>query len=74
MFTKDFLNEEATYELNIIVEMEDKLNRSNLIYKTFNKGKNKTHDQKFKVITYFGREIYNNDLSLADAHEQQIIY
>ena len=54
--------------------MEDKLNRSNLIYKTFNKGKNKTHDQKFKVITYFRREIYSNDLSLVDAHEQQIIY
>ena len=26
LFTNDFLNEEATYELNIIVEMEDKLN------------------------------------------------
>ena len=54
--------------------MEDKLNIQNLIYKIFNKGKNKTHDQKFKVITYFGREIYNNNLSLVDAHEQQIIY
>ena len=34
LFLKDFLNEEATYELNKIVEMENKLNRDNLIYKT----------------------------------------
>ena len=34
---KDFLNEEATYELNKIVKMENKLNRDDLIYKTGNK-------------------------------------
>ena len=33
-----------------------------------NKIKDKTHDfQKFKTIRTFGREIYNNDLSLNDA-------
>ena len=63
MFLKDFLNEEATYELNKIVEMENKLNRDNLIYKTGNMKKNKTYDcQKFKTIISFGKEIYNNDI------------
>ena len=32
LFSKDFLNEEATYELNKIVEMENKINRDDLIY------------------------------------------
>ena len=63
MFLKDFLNEEATYELNKIVEMENKLNRDNLIYKTGNMKKDKTYDfQKFKTIISFGKEIYNNDI------------
>ena len=39
LFSKDFLNEEGTYELNKIVEMENKLNRDDLIYKTGNKKK-----------------------------------
>ena len=66
-FSKDFLNEEATYELNKIVEMENKLYRKNLIYKTGNNKKDKTYDfQKFKTIRYFGRKIYNNDLLLDD--------
>ena len=37
MFSKDFLNKEALYELNKIVEIENKLNRDDLIYKTGNK-------------------------------------
>ena len=56
MFSKDFLNEEATHELNKIVEMENKLNRNDLIYKTSNKKKDKTYDfQKSKTIPSFGR-------------------
>ena len=63
MFLKDFLNEEATYELNKIVQMENKLNRDNLIYKTGNMKKDKTYDfQKFKTIICFGKEIYSNDI------------
>ena len=46
LFTNDFLNEEATYELNIIVEMENKLNRDDLIYKVGNKKKDKTDNFK----------------------------
>ena len=42
LFLKDFLNKEATYELNKIVEKENKLNRNDLIYKTGNKKKDKT--------------------------------
>ena len=37
LFSKDFLTEEAKYELNKIVEMENKLNRNDLIYKTGSK-------------------------------------
>ena len=42
LFSKDFLNEEATLELSKIVKMEIKLNRDYLIYKTGNKKKDKT--------------------------------
>ena len=73
MFSKGFLNEETTYELNQIVEIENKLDIDNLIYKTGNKKKDKTYDfQKFKTIRSFGREIYNNELLLDDVLELQI--
>ena len=73
MFPKDFRNVEATDELNKIVEMEKKLNRDDLIYKTGNKKKDKTFDfQKFKIKRSFGREFYRNDLSLDDALEPKI--
>ena len=53
--------------------MENKLVRNDLIYKKGNKKKDKTCDfQMFKIIRYFRREIYNNDLSLDNALEQQI--
>ena len=49
LFSKDFLNEEATYELNNIVAMGNKLDRNYLNYKIENKKKDKTYDfQKFK--------------------------
>ena len=49
------------------------MNRCNSIYKTGHKKKDKTSNfQKFKTIRSFGREIYNNDLSLDDALELQI--
>ena len=49
LFSKDFLNEEAIYELNKIVEMKNKLNRDNFISKTGDKKKDKTYDfQEFK--------------------------
>ena len=73
LFTKYFLNEEATYKLKKIVEMKNKHNRDELIYKTGNTKKDETNDfQKFKTIIIFGREIYNNDLSLHDALEKQV--
>ena len=71
-FSKDFLNEEARYELNKIVEIEIKLNRGDLIYKTSNKKRIKHDCQKFKTIISFGREIYNDNLSLDDALKQKI--
>ena len=72
MFSKDSLYEEATCELIKIIEIENKLNRGYLIYKTGNKKKDKTYDfQNFKAISLLG-EISNNNLSLDDALEQQI--
>ena len=53
--------------------MENEFNRNNLIYQTGNKKRDKANNfQKFKTIRSFGREIYNNDLSLDDALELQI--
>ena len=73
MFSKEFLNEETPYELNKIVEMEDKINKDHLIHKTGNREKDKTYAfQKFKTKCSFGRETYNNDLSSDDALKQQI--
>ena len=46
MFSKDFLNEEATYELNKIVKVKNKRNRGNLIDETGYKKKGKTYDFK----------------------------
>ena len=56
MFSKDFLNKEATYELNKITEMEIKPERNNFIYKTGNEKRIKCF-QKFKTIRSFGIEI-----------------
>ena len=73
LFSKDFLNEGATYELNKSVKMKKKQNRDNLIYKTGNKKKSKSYDlQKCKTIRSFGRKIYKNNLSLDDAIELQV--
>ena len=73
MFSKDYLYGEAICELSKIVEMENKFDRNNLIYKTGNNKKDKTFDfQNFKTIRSSRREIYNNYLSLDDAIEQQI--
>ena len=63
----------STYELNKIVDIKNKLNNDDLIYKTGNKTKDNTSDfRKFKTIRSFGREIYKNVLSLDDARELQI--
>ena len=71
MFSKDFLNEEATYELKKKnAEMESKLDSNDLIYKTGNKEKDKRYNfQKLKTIRSFGKKNYNNDLLLNDALE-----
>ena len=56
IFKKKFLAEEARDELEKNVEQV--INRDNLIYKTCTKKKSKRYDfQKFKTIRYFGEEI-----------------
>ena len=51
--------------------MENKLNRDDLIYKKDNKKRDKRYYfQKLKTRS-FGREIYNNDLSVDDAFDLQ---
>ena len=44
LFSKYFLTEEVRYELNIILEIEQKFNRDDLIHKTDDKKKDKTYD------------------------------
>ena len=67
MFSKEFLNEEATCKLK---KIENKLDGNDLIYKASNKKMDKTNNfQKFKTIRPFPREIHNNDLSLDHALE-----
>ena len=56
MSSKDFLNEEATYEMNKIAEMENKLKRDDLINNTSNRKKIK--DMIFKSLKQKEREIY----------------
>ena len=41
LFSNNFLNEKTTYEWDKIVEIENKFNRNDLIYKTGNKKKDK---------------------------------
>ena len=49
LFSKDYLNEEATYELNKTTAMEKKPDRNDLMYKSSNNKKDKTFDfQKSK--------------------------
>ena len=49
MLSKDFLNEEATFESNKIVKMENKLSIDDLIYKTGNKKRIKNMIFKFHI-------------------------
>ena len=44
MFSKTYLKEEATHELKKIVQIENKLNRDDLIHKAGHKKKNSTYD------------------------------
>ena len=65
MFSIDFLNGEATYELNKIIEMESKLDRNDLIYQT-------VIIRRIKHMIFKCLKVYDNDLSLDDAFERQI--
>ena len=50
--------------------MGNELERNDLIYKTGNKKKVKIYVfQKFKILRYFRRKIYNNGFSLDDPLE-----
>ena len=62
MFPKDFLSGKAKYGLNKIKEIEQKMNRDDLIYKVDKKKKKKGDDkkcdfQKFKPIRYWKRNL-----------------
>ena len=43
MFSKDFASEKAIYELDKIDEIEQRISRNDLIYKTGTKKKDKTY-------------------------------
>ena len=73
MFSEDLLTEEAIYDACRIIEIEQKINRDNLVYKTGDQKKGKTYDfQKFKARISFQRGIHNDELTLEDELEEQI--
>ena len=53
---------------------EQEINKDNLIYDIKEKEKSKTFDlQKFKIIRYFGKEIYGGVIARNDLFEERII-
>ena len=50
-----------------------KINRDNLNHKTGDKKRDKKYNfQKFKTVSSFRREVFNDELRLEDALEEQI--
>ena len=69
LISKEFLGKQAIK----IKEIEQKINRDDLIYQTGNEQKYKTYDfHKFKTITSFKKEIYSGILKLNDALEEKL--
>ena len=64
-----FANDEAKEEFNKIKEIEDTIDREKLIYKASEKN---TYDfRKFKAIKTFGKDIYENKITLEEADMDQ---
>ena len=56
LFSGDFLTEDAIFVLNKIVEIEQKFNRDNFIYKASDKKEDKTYYfQNFETLKSFGK-------------------
>ena len=65
---ENILNDEAKRELDKISEREKNVDREKLVYKT----NLRTCDfQNFQTIRAFARDIYNGEISLEDANEDQ---
>ena len=65
---ENILNDEAKKELDKISELEKDVDREKLVYKT----NIKTYDfQTFQTIRTFARDIYNGEISLEEANEDQ---
>ena len=63
LFSKHFINKEAMYEINKMEEMENKLDRNDLIYRAGYKKKDKVFDlseEKFITMIYNQRMDLNN--------------
>ena len=62
------MNDEAKKELDKISEIEKNVNREKLVYET----NIRTYDfQNFQTIRTFARDIYNDEISLEEANEDQ---
>ena len=65
---ENILNDEAKKELDKTSEIEKNVNREKLVYKT----NIHTYDfQNFQTIRTFARDIYNGEISLEEANEDQ---
>ena len=65
---ENILNDEAKKELDKMSEIEKNVDREKLVYKT---NINIYDFQNFQTIRTFGRDIYNGEISLEEANEDQ---
>ena len=63
-----FANIEAAEEFSIIKEIEKKVGREKLVYKS---NKNKYNFKNSQTIRIFGEDIYNGEITLEEADEYQ---
>ena len=59
-----FANDEATKEFNKIIEIEKNVDREKLVYKS---NQNIYNFKKYQTIRTFGKDIYNDEITLEEA-------
>ena len=68
IFPENILNDEAKKEMDKILEIEKTVDREKLVYKT---SEYEYSFQNFLTIRSFGRDIYNGEITLKEANEDQ---
>ena len=68
IFPENMLNDEAKKEMDKVLEIEKTVDREKLVYKTSGY---EYSFQNFLIIRSFGRDIYNGEITLKEADEDQ---